>query len=235
MKKLIAVLVVGIFILEAQFLSADLPGQAPTSINKPNPNPFPKAAPSKQTPPHKPNIKQQKPTVSKEGGIPFTLPGIVGLRNGQWVGSDNLYNVSSNISVYVEMIYPENQKIFFNEGELKAKVQAIFTKGGITPFALHQPETPALPLFHVLIMLNQVEPCIMASCSCRLFEAVTIKRAIFDEGITFQAITWEKQDLIASGKQDFTALIEKTVEEFATEFVERFKYFQNLRLQHQEK
>lgn len=230
MKRLF-ISIFSILILPSIFLCAQMPGQSPTSINKPNPNPFPKGAPQKEAPPH-PNKTTPKPTAAKEGaGPPFTLPGIVGIRQGQWVGSDNLYNVPPHISIYVEVILPETQKLQTSEKALLTRVETIFTKGGIGINAEHPPGTPPLPLFHVLILFDKIEECLTASCACRLFEAVNIKRAVFDEDITFQAITWEKQDLISAAQADFYLLLDKTIDEFATEFVERFKYFQNLKLQ----
>lgn len=233
MKKLAYIWILTVLLAAPLYLSADLPGQAPTSINKPNPNPFPKAAPTKE--PRGPSPRAQKPQpTAKDVGTPFTLPGIIGIRASGWVGSDNLYNVAPHISIYIEVATPEGQKLLVNEAQLKARVAGIFTKGGIQPIALHAPGDPSLPLFHVLIMSNQVEQCMTASVAARLFEAVTLKRAAFDPGITFQAITWEKQDLITAAQSDFYSLLEKTIDEFALDFVDRFKYFQNLKVQRQE-
>lgn len=217
-----------------QFLCADLPGQAPTTINKPNTNPFPKQAPppnqkEKSMGPHK-FSKPPRVGVAKDY-VPFTLPGIVGMAQGQWVGSDNLYNVRPDITIYVELVMPEDTKFEINDKEIKAKIQEIFTKSGINPTAVHYADEPSLPLFHVLIMLNSIDQCLTAFCACRLFEPVTLKRVIQEQGITFQAITWEKQDLMSATKKDFYPLLDKTIDNLALSFTERFHYFQNVRAQ----
>lgn len=234
MKKLVWAFFLSFLIGEPIYLCAQTtqkPGQAPSAINKPNPNPFPKPAPQKETPLPHPRIP--RPVTTAEGGIPFTLPGIVGLKEGHWVGSDNLYNLNPDISIYVELVMPEDHKFDVDEHELKARVQEIFSKAGITPNALHEPGEPLLPLYHVLVMFNEVEQCLMASCSCRLFESVNLKRVILEAGITFQAITWEKQDVISASKKDFYPLLDKTVDEITAAFVERYQYFQNLKIQRQ--
>lgn len=234
MKKLVATFFLSCIVLNPVFLCAQnqMPGQAPSAINKPSAQPFPKPSPEKETPIPRPKLP--KPMVaSKEGGVPFTLPGIVGLKDGHWVGSDNLYNLSPDISIYIELVQAEDQKFDVDALEIKTRIQEIFSKAGINSAALHAPGEPSLPLYHVLIMLNQIEQYLIASCSCRLFESVNLKRVILEQGITFQAITWEKQDLISASKKDFYPLVEKTIEDFTNGFVERFQYFQNLRFQRQ--
>ena len=228
MKKMMWLCIFSLLFINPFFLKADLPGQSSSSINKPNPHPFQKSPAPKETPlPSHPRIQPLIP--SAEGGVPFTLPGIVGLKDGHWVGSDNLYNLKPDISIYVELVLPENKKFDINEDQIKSSVQEIFSKAGINPTALHEPGDPSLPLFHVLLLVNSVDEYLIASCACRLFESVTIKRVILEQGITFQAITWEKQDLIIASKKDFYPLIDKTIADFSAEFVERFQYFQNLK------
>lgn len=225
----------GIFILSLisigpQFLCADLPGAAPSTINKPNTNPFPKAAPPKEKPLPQPKIS--KPTMGVKGAyIPFTLPGIIGVNQGRWEGSDNLYNLNPNISIYIEVVMPENASFNVDEKEIKAKIEEIFSKAGISPLSLYEHGEVDLPLFHVLIMLNSIDQCLSAFCACRLFEAVNLKRVILEQGITFQAVTWEKQDLVAATKKDFYPLLDRTIDNLTEAFVERFQYFQNIRIQ----
>lgn len=234
LKKIACSLILNIALMIPHILSAQLPGQAPSTINKPNPNPFPKT-PQKPAPPmHAPKIPR-RPTVSaKETLIPFALPGIVGIKDGRWVGSDNLYNLRPDISVYVELVMPEDQKFDIKEMAIKARVQEMFSKGGINPIALQEPGEPPLPLYHILIMISQSEQSLTACCACRLFEAISLKRVILEEGITFQAITWEKQDLISASIKEFPPLLDKTIDDFTTGFIERFQYFQNLKFQRQE-
>lgn len=232
MKKIIFSIFFVFLLGDSLHLSADLPGKPPSSINKSTVNPFQKPPPVKEAPGQHPRMPRA-PTAVKEIGVPFLLPGIVGLKNGQWAGSDNLYNLRPDIGIYVELVMPEDQKFDINEHNIKERVEGIFSKAGINPVALREQGEPALPLYHVLIMLNQVDQCLTASCSCRLFESVTLKRVILEQGITFQAITWEKQDLISAAHKDFYSFLDKTIEDFTVSFVERFQYFQNLKFQRQ--
>lgn len=209
-----------------------MPGK-PTqpSLNK---APFAKPAqpPTHEAPPiHKRELPP--PAKAKITSVPFTLPGIVGIANGQWGGSDNLFNLKPNIGIYVEIVIPEGKKFDVTEVELGTLVTDLFVKAGISPYALQEPESPPLPLFHVLIMINSIGQNVFASCSCRLFESVTLKRVILERGITYQAITWEKQDLISAVTNDFKGTLQKTIEELTSEFTTRFHYFQNFKSQSQ--
>lgn len=231
MKHLL-IIALSLLLLNSVIFSSDLFGQSTSTMHKANPNPFPKPTPTPEPPlsNQRPKPQATVPQPVKDIGVTFTLPGIIGLRDKRWVGSDNLYNLKPNISVYVEIVAPEDQKFSVNEQDIKERVQQILSKAGIQPIAFAEPgEPPFLPLYHVLIMLNEVDPCIMACCACRLFESVTLKRVILDPGITYQAITWEKQDLISASKKDFYPLVEKTIDELTASFVERFQYFVNLK------
>lgn len=234
MKKLTVVFLINFICLSFQFLSADLPGYAPSSPSsvskKPTSTPFPKPPPQQEINLPRPRIPPP-PVPAREEIIPFTLPGIVGLKDGQWVGSDNLYNLRPDISIYVEIVKQEDQHFDLSEDQIRARIQDVFSRANIAPRALIMPGEPALPLFHVLLMFSSVDQCLTASCTCRLFEQVTLKRVIQEEGITFQAITWEKQNLISASKKDFYQLLDKTIDDIAQSFVDRFQYFQNLRFQ----
>jgi len=235
MKKLVFTFFLNILVLTPLLISADtkgLPGQPSSSINTPSANPFPSEAPKKEKP--LPHPKRPLPEVSTPvAGVPFTLPGIVGIRNGRWAGSDNLYNVRPEISIYVEVVLPEKSNIILDEGVINSRIQQIFSKVGISPAALHEIGEPPMPLFHVLIFVDSIEQFNVASCACRLFESVKLNRMQLEPGIIFQAITWEKQELITSTKKEFNDVLNKTVDDLANTFVERFQYFQNLRLQRQ--
>lgn len=235
MKKVIALVLVYVFVIIPSYSFSQMPGK-PTqpSLSKQTTNPFQKP-PSPQEKPQPPiqKKKQPQPSKMKVTGVPFTLPGIVGIVNGQWSGSDNLFNLKPNIGIFVEIVMPEDKTFEVNEAALTALVTELFTKAGISPSAIREPNEPPLPLYHVLIMMNSVDQQIIASCSCRLFEAVTLKRVILEEGITYQAITWEKQELISATPKDFKEVLPKTIQGLTSNFVERFHYFQNLRAQMQ--
>lgn len=102
------------------------------------------------------------------------------------------------------------------------------------PHAIELPKlyTP-LPFFHVLIMVNPIEKGYVAYVATRLFESIDIKRsgALLDEQTAFQAITWERQLLLITAKEDLLAQVNSAVDELTTEFLNRYKHFQQLRLQ----
>lgn len=231
MKKLMHILFLSASLLSGMELHSAMPGQGSSSkITPPTFQPPPgqqqKPEPQKPMRPYIPPRPMPAPPV-----VPFTIPGIVGFKNGALIGSDNLYNLSPDINVYVEIVMPEGKKFTITEQEVKARLIQILTRVGINPVAIVVPGEAPLPLFHVLIMLNQEQDCYLAFCSCRLFESVTLKRVILNPGITFQAITWEKQELITAAKKDFYPLLNKTLADFTEQFVERYQYFINLRMQ----
>ena len=101
----------------------------------------------------------------------------------------------------------------------------------------HMIEVPRLytplPFFHVLIMINPIEKGYVAYVGTRLFESIDIKRsgAQLDQQTAFQAITWERQLLLITAKEDLLAQVNSSVDELTTEFLNRYKYFQQLRFQ----
>lgn len=219
--------------LVPMLLSADLPGHPSSASGKQsNPNPFAQPPQPKEAPLPRPK-RPLPPVATKDSGPPFTLPGIIGYKEGQWDGSDNLYNLSPNISVFIEIVAPEDKKFDLSDSDLQTVVQGVFAKSGINPAALHIPGDPSLPLFHVLIMLDSIDQFAVACCACRLFEAVDLKRVVLERGITYQAITWEKQTLLSGTRKDFNTLVTKTIEDLTSSFVQRYQYFQNLRNQRQ--
>lgn len=235
MKKLIVICIANCVLLTPLLVFSQMPGKpAQSPLNKTSTNPFAQPPGPKEPAGQKKMPQPPKPSKIKGGiGVPFTLPGIVGLGAGGWAGSDNLFNLRPDIGVYVEIVMPEDKKFDISQVEVTNNILAIFQKAGISPSALREANEPPLPLFHVLIMVNSVEQEIVASCSCRLFEAVTLKRVALDPGITYQAITWEKQDLFSATPKDFKETLTKSVDDLTSNFVERFHYFQNLRSQMQ--
>lgn len=170
----------------------------------------------------------QKPIIS---GELFTLPGMVGLNNNQWVGGDNFFNLSNEIQVVVEIAMPEGKKLPVSKPNISNIILRGFSKAGIIPHAQATEDSPPLPMFHLIVFANSVEDAVVGFCAGRLFEAVELKRVNLEKGITFQAITWEKQDLIIASEEEFPVQLDKSVQEITQEFVTRFTYFQSLKTQ----
>ena len=196
------------------------------------PPPTTKLRPEESAPKTKARFKAkaEKPLVPV-GPLLFMTPGIVGVKNGQWVGSDDLYNVSPDIEVAIEVVIPPGKSIALDQSIIKRKVEQMLYQAGIEPRAFRIGDSPPLPMYHVLILINTINNGYVASCSCRLFEAVTLKRITLQEGITFQAITWERQDLLILPADAMFTQILSSVEDLTKEFLERYKYFQNLEIQ----
>lgn len=204
------------------------------SYSPPKPSPsesfFKKSAKPSQQPSH-PKIPISKPPHVKPIGPLFTIPGIVGMENGHWIGSDNLFNVGKHLEVVVEIVKPEHKDIPLGEELIKRKVHALFAEAGISTIAESAHGGPPLPMFHVLILVNTIEKGFVAYVAGRLFEAVQIKRVVIDPGVTFQAITWEKQDLLTMPADSFISQVELSVGEITKEFITRLKYFQTIQIQ----
>lgn len=161
----------------------------------------------------------------------YKLPGITGFKNDQWVGSDNLYNLTSNIGITVEIDKPQGANIPISSEALKSRISALFEKSGITPQPEGQGAEAPLPFFHMLIMAYPVEKSFVAFLTGRLFEPVFVSRIILEKGISWQAITWEKQELVIATKEQFVDQINRSVDEITNNFIERYKYFQHLKPQ----
>lgn len=63
----------------------------------------------------------------------FTQPGVIAPRDGQWVGSDHLYNLPNNIGVAVEIVTSGNEKLSITDAEIKSLVVQLLQEAGIAP------------------------------------------------------------------------------------------------------
>jgi hypothetical protein len=203
-------------------------GHTPPPPAKTPPKPVgkvpPPAAPTPSTPP---------PLNPQEGNRPqlyYTEPGIVGYQNGRWIGSDHLYNLSSHLGVYVEIVRLPNVAPVLDLKTIENEVMDILTKGGLYPTLMTGGPTPPFPYYHVLIMTMPMPEGKIACVSCRLFEQVQLQRVQLAEGVYWQAITWEKQTLVEAAKEEFPAHIYKDVAQITSYFVQRFKHFEELKM-----
>lgn len=214
---------------------------ATTTTTTPKQQNLPK--PSKpSTPPSAPPaaklFKAGEATKSKKivdtGEVPLYLsPGITSLREGRWIGSDNLYNLSDHIAVAVELVKGNDPNITLTEAMLRDKVVVLFKDAGITPEAASVDEGPHTPFFHVLVMVNPIPKGYVAFCVGRLFETTDMPRVKLAKGIFWQVITWEKETLIVTSPEDLNGLVLKTVDEIAMSFTTRLKYFNAIKTQSQ--
>lgn len=160
-----------------------------------------------------------------------THPGIVAWRDGKWLWSDHLFNLTKNIDVNVEYAAPDSMKSKVDISKVEAEIEEIFKKVGITPYAKPDPGKPDLPSFHLLILAHPVRDGYMFAIISRLFEPVQLERIKLDDRVTMQAITWERSSIHVVQKADFDDELNKAIKEVVSQFADRFDFFEKLRLQ----
>ncbi|MBS4168473.1 hypothetical protein [Parachlamydia sp. AcF125] len=170
-----------------------------------------------------------KPSGKNE--LLYTSPGVMALKNSVWAGSDHLYNLTDKIGIAVEVIKPANFTGSASEEALKKIVADIFAKGNLSPILNPGASSNPLPFFHVLVMLYPHEGGLAVFCEGRLFENVQLERVFLDKETRLQAITWEKQSLVITPLFDAQVQIAKAVTNIASAFVERYKYFEHMKIQ----
>ncbi|HEY4832645.1 MAG TPA: hypothetical protein VIH61_08825 [Waddliaceae bacterium] len=161
----------------------------------------------------------------------YPNPGIIALRDGRWVGSDHLYNLTNKIDIVIEFFTPPSVVLPVTKENIKTTVSEIFKKARITPPTDFSGDKPPLPFFHMLIMMYPIEKGYVVYCEGRLFEQVELDRVKPDEQTAMQAITWESQNLIITSKEDLANQLTKSVDEIATAFANRFRFYEDIRLE----
>lgn len=164
----------------------------------------------------------------------YLYPGLVRQSQGQWVGSDYLFNMSTSIGVVVEIVTPTDLPYVINSDEIKNIVSEVFANGGINPYAESFLEQPPLPFFHMIILLAKLEDGYVFSISGRFFEGVKIARLNFKTPGTSQAITWEKQELITTSSNRLAEMLSSSARDIANLFIQRINYFKYQRLEQDE-
>lgn len=187
--------------------------------NPPRPSPVPKAVlpgPTNFSP----------PLTTSDSGQVYSLPGIATLQGGQWVGTEHLYNLSPNLGIVVEIVKPSTVTLPFTEDTLKDKIIFNLKSAGLSPRdSLFADQSP-LPFLHMLIMVTPIDKGFVAYCSGSLLEQVELKRVYLQTGIIWQAITWEKQELITIPTEQIQEQLEKTILSIVSSFGERYRSYQ---------
>jgi len=183
----------------------------------------------------KPRVPEKEIELQNDRGVVqrytirpiFTQPGILSLRAEGFVGVDHLFNVGSNIPVDVELVKSDSVMISITSEKIQAMVEKIFNSEGINPSV--KPSTgPALPFFHILVMIIPSGDGHSAFCAGRLFEKVNLDRVTLPVEVYFQAITWEYQNLIYASKEDSEKQIESAIADIIQQFLSRYKYYKNI-------
>lgn len=176
----------------------------------PAPSPFPSSASFGQ------------PLRQEPSGSIYTSPGIATNQGGQWVGSEHLYNLSPNIGIFPELVMQPGLPISITEISIREKLIPILRTGGVNATPLLVGKSP-LPFLHVLVMITPIDKGYVAYCAIRLFEEIQNKRVFLPAEVIWQAITWEKQELILAPTEQIQEEIEKTLVNLAQAFADRYR------------
>jgi hypothetical protein len=149
----------------------------------------------------------------------------------QWVGSDYLYQMPGHIGVVVEVVHSTEQDLPIDEAGIKQAIMNLFYDNGIVPEALATANQPPLPFLHILILTSEVEKQTVAAVAARFFEKVSIDRFEFIPPGVWQAITWERQDLVIAPRVQLAGEVQRTAMGLATNFVDQINYFLELRIE----
>jgi hypothetical protein len=169
--------------------------------------------------------KQSSLSLQLNPSTIYSEPGIVTLQGGEWVGNEHLYNLSSSLGVVVDLIKPAGASIALTESALKEKVVAAFKRGHITERnPMISGRTP-LPFFHLIVIIQPIEKGYVAYVVGRLFEEAQMKRVELKPNISWQAITWERQELIVFPTEQLQSQIDEAVLSIVNGFVERFNSY----------
>lgn len=151
-------------------------------------------------------------------------PGLGTINNGKWYVTDFFYNLPPNIGVNVQIIRPPNKYVPLSESLLERKITAIFQDGGVTPTANALPCEPPLPVYSVTVMAYPCERRCVGVITVQLYEVVQPQRIDEDLSGVWQAVTWERQQLVASSCDDFAQEVESTITNMTLAFVDRYNH-----------
>lgn len=227
MKNLIGFLFTSVALTGSLYLagatsapSSNLPGYTPSKIppvvypSKPAPPPPVQSAP----------VSLPKPVVPPMEK-PFGMPGIVGLREGKWDGTDYLGHLSKNITVDIEVLKGDNTPVNVDISSLQTAINMLLKNEGLTPKA-EVAEGPPLPFLHVLVIIYPVDKDkYVIFTTTRLFEEIQVVRKDFKPAGYWQGITWENQDISLANAEQVPAQVKSSIEALVKAFLERYKLY----------
>lgn len=170
-----------------------------------------------------PQLQPLRPQMGPQPiAVLYTMPGIATLQGNQWVGTADLYNLPNGIGLVVEIVTPNAAPIDIAEQVILNRIVPILKEGGIYGHTTIVGDTP-LPYLHFLFMVYPIEKGFVAYCSGRLFESAKLTRVFLKPGITWQVITWEKQELIIFPANELQPQIESVVNLILKDFITQYK------------
>lgn len=156
---------------------------------------------------------------------PFGMPGVVGLENDKWVGTDYLGYLSDKISIDVEVLKGKDVPSLPDASVIQQRVSEIFNKHSITPRS-DEVEGPPLPFLHLLLIVYPVDQDrYVIFGNSRLFEKIKVERKDFVPKGYWQGITWENQDVSLSNAAQLDEKIKQLADKLAEAFANRFRQY----------
>ena len=196
----------------------------PPTSTKPSPSkPLVAPPPRNETAPQpsKRLAKPELPPMLK----PFEMPGVIGLLNGKWEGTDYLGYLSNNIGVEVEISKAENVPNIIDEATVSRRLSEIFAKENLDPRSAVV-EGPPLPFFHILMLVYPIDKDrYVIVGNGRLFEQIQVIRKEFIPGGFWQGITWENQDIALANGQQLDTQIQAVADKLGTSFAKRYRQY----------
>lgn len=192
------------------------PGQPPAGQQPPK---------QPQKPPMPPSFA--RPPMPTRLSAIFTSPGIATLQGSEWVGSEHLYHLPEAIGIVVEIIKPATTAATITITEEKLKEITVEALKG-AHIRSRDPliaNLSLLPFLHILVIAHPIEKGFVAYCALRLFEEVQVPRIFLKAGIVWQAITWEKQELLVTPPEQANVQIEQTIQSMLASFADRIKSY----------
>lgn len=226
MKKMMNLFFLLSLLIQGALISIDEISAAPPPQQ--NPPGQPQQGPGQKKipppPPARPPALQTPKNIFTRLSTVFSSPGIAALQGGEWVGTEHLYNLPVDIGLVVEIDKPGS---LANVPVTDEKIKELISTS-LKSIKLSQREpiitrqTP-LPFLHALIIIHPIEKGYVVYCALRLFEEVQITRTYLKPGIVWQAITWEKQELIVTPADQLLEQVQQTFQSMMGTFTERIK------------
>lgn len=167
--------------------------------------------------PHKPVVQPM--------AKPFGMPGVIGVVNNKWEGTDYLGYLTDKIGIDIEILKAAEVPPISDSSAIEQKVAEIFAKHSITPRADDGEGLP-LPFLHLLIIIYPVDQDkYVIFGNARLFEEIKVVRKEFVPQGYWQGITWENQDVSLSNGAQLDDKVKQIALKLGEAFVKRYRQY----------
>lgn len=153
------------------------------------------------------------------------LPGIATIKDNKWIVGDYFYNLSSDISVRIDVVHPRNTSIPVTEGAIDKLVRGMLEETNIRPEAQKAQCQPALPTLYILVMAYPCDRVCVGFVSMQLFEKGQPARIDIDLDGVWQVITWARQGLVVAECEDFSKEVLGQIEEILGSFLKTYRFY----------